>query len=196
LISTTPSRPLSGNVSIFAFSISDTSGIPPLGPLRAYLDTATIFGKLSERTVEWQFPLTLSLSLMDSWRGYDVDRFSEICPDPALSTWGGVKVRPTFDPPSVVVVERMASELALLSMNGRKLRWLVLLMAAAFAFVLSYRSPFGQAPPARILVGKDSNDIAGVASSGTSTGYDPYFHRVNFTRAIVLSGTNALPHKQ
>ena len=113
-----------------------------------------------------------------------------------MSTWGGVKVRPTIDPRSVVLVERMASEVALLNMNGRKLRCLVLLMAAAFAFILIYRSPFRQATPARILVGKDSNDIAGVASSGTKTGYDPYFHRVNFTPAIVLSDTNAVPHKQ
>jgi hypothetical protein len=37
-----------------------------------------------------------------SWRGYDVDRFSEICPDPALSTWGGVKMRDGFTQLSTV----------------------------------------------------------------------------------------------
>jgi len=43
----------------------------------------------------------------------------------------------------------------------------------------------------RILVAKDTSDIATLRGSPVQASFDPYFNRVNFTRDIMLPPTNS-----
>ena len=43
----------------------------------------------------------------------------------------------------------------------------------------------------RIVVEKDTSDIATLKWSSAQASYDPYFNRVNFTRDIMLRSTNS-----
>lgn len=69
--------------------------------------------------------------------------------------------------------------------------WLCLLLAAAVAFIHSQWAPFHGAKPARIVFGRDVDDITTVRSANGRSGYDPYFNRVNYFTTVDGSPGNA-----
>jgi hypothetical protein len=67
---------------------------------------------------------------------------------------------------------------------------LVLLIAGVFELLLTYWLSAHRATTPAIITGPDRRDIQTVAGSQAQGSYDPYFNRVNFTRGVVVSGTN------
>jgi len=68
----------------------------------------------------------------------------------------------------------------------------VLLIATVCGLLLSYWSSAHRARTSMLIIGPDGSDLQTLAGSQALSSYDPYFNRVNFTRGVVVSGTNVV----
>jgi hypothetical protein len=100
---------------------------------------------------------------------------------------------PTPTPPYLASLNTLNHRVLIFGMKKRRILLLLLPVAVAFAFVLSQPLVLRYGRSKRVVVARDDSDISGVDRAKAKAGYDPYFNRVNYSGAIVIPGTNAIP---